>query len=600
MRMKRSFNQMNGVALLKKSVIPSFWTSLTLPQGWFLNLGVGCVAILIGFPVLTVVISLIWPASELWPHMVTTVLPRYITNSLILAIGSGIGVAAYGTLAAWLVSMYQFPGKRFLQWALVLPLAMPAYVLAYAYTDFLQAAGPLQSLLRDVTGWHIRDYWFPNIRSVEGAVILFTSVLYPYVYLLARATFLEQSMCILEASRTLGMAPKATFWRVGVPLARPAIATGTALALMEVLADFGTISFFGIPTFTSGIYRAWYSLGDPLLATQLSSYLLGFVVFLLLMERLARRQARYHAATHTMRDLRAHPLTGLKALLASLVCIIPVCLGFVFPALILIAMITEVDTSASSLWRYADMSINSFILAGLAACVTVCVALLLTSCRRLMPNVLTRVSVYVASVGYAMPGSIIAVGVLVPLAWIDQQANILSNIWFGRQIGLVFTGTIAALVIAYAARFSSISIGALDSGYSQLRPSYDDAARTLGTPIRHLFARIHFPLLRGSALTAFLIVFVDVMKELPATLLIRPFNFDTLAVQAHNYAADERLPEAAVASLCIAVVGLIPVYLLSRQIVGTRGGRSVVTSHEPGLVQGFMSQSQQSQGNTGL
>lgn len=533
-------------------------------------------ALLVALPVLAVGINLFSGGTGgTWGHLLDTVLPEYAANSIWLCLGVGLGVASMGTGAAWLVALNDFPGRRIAEWALLLPMAMPAYVLAYTYTDFLQFVGPVQTGLRQSFGWKLGDYWFPEVRSIGGAIVLFSCVLYPYVYLLVRTAFLERAGGMIEAARALGLTPWQGFWRISIPLARPAIAAGMALALMETLADYGTVAYFAVQTFTTGIYRAWFSLGDRVAAAQLSVALLGFVALLILLERISRGRARYHDSSGRRRAVR-QVLTGGHALLAQIGCAIPVVVGFVLPAVLLVRLsLGNVDAETGSFsGRFLILARNSFVLATVAASVAALLALLLGFASRDG----RRVSVLagrVVGLGYAVPGSVIAVGVLIPVTRLDHW---LADIWQqlgGANPGLILTGGIAALVYAYLARFLAIALQTVDAGLARITPSMEAAARSLGSGPVETLRRVHLPLLRGSLLTAALLVFVDVMKELPATLVMRPFNFDTLATQTFTLAADERLAEASSAALAIVGVGLLPIILLARQI---SAGRTQVSS----------------------
>ncbi|MFQ5773274.1 MAG: ABC transporter permease [Kiloniellaceae bacterium] len=529
------------------------------------------IASLFATPVVSVLANVFVPSQGTWQHLASTVLPSYVANTIWLALGVGLGVLAIGLSTAWLVTMCRFPGRRTFEWALILPLAVPAYVMAYTYTDFLQFTGPVQSLLREVTGWGPHDYWFPQIRSLGGAIVMLALVLYPYVYLLARAAFLEQSVCALEVSRTLGCGPWASFFRVALPLARPAVAAGVALALMETIADFGTVSFFGVQTFTTGIVRAWFSLGDRVAAAQLSAVLLGFVLAVLLLERWSRGPARYYHTSGRYQHLPDYRLKGWRAALASAACIVPMTMGFLLPAAILLRMSIEAGDAQFGP-RFARLAFNSFTLAAVTAVAAVLLAAIMAYGVRLSPSRLTVGASRVAAMGYAVPGTVIAVGVLIPFALFDNALDAWMRARFGVSTGLLLTGTIAALVFAYLVRFLAVSLNAVEASLSKIKPSMDDAARSLGHGPAGTLLRVHAPLMWGSLLTAALMVFVDVMKELPATLIMRPFNFDTLAVQAFNLASDERLTEASTASLAIVAVGILPLFLLSRAIARARPG----------------------------
>ena len=531
-------------------------------------------AVLVAVPVLAVALNIFGGGTgSTWRHLLDTVLADYVINSLVLCGGVGVCVALLGTGAAWLVTHYEFRGRRIAEWALLLPLAMPAYVLAYTYTDFLQFAGPLQSALREIFGWHKADYWFPDVRSIGGAIGLFSCVLYPYVYLLARAAFIERAGSMIDAARALGLSPWQSFRQVTMPLARPAIVAGIALALMETLADYGTVAYFAVNTFTTGIYRAWYSLGDRVAAAQLAACLLTGVLFLLVIEQASRGRARYHGVSGNQRN-RPRELLGWRALLAQIACLIPIVTGFVLPAGLLLRLALEGgDAQFGS--RFLILARNSFAVALVTAILAVGLALLLAYAARRGNgkgrNWLPRVYRRVVGLGYAVPGSVIAVGVLIPVTRLD---NMLTQWWqlsFGVNPGLILTGGIAALIYAYLARFLAIALQSLDAGFARITPSMDAAARSLGAGSGETLRRVHLPLLRGSMLTAGLLVFVDVMKELPATLVMRPFNFDTLATQTYSLATDERLGEASTAALAIVIVGLLPIIVLSRQIARGRG-----------------------------
>ncbi len=528
------------------------------------------VALLAGLPVASVGLNLfVGGTSDTWSHLAQTVLGDYIANSLWLCLGVGAGVAVVGVGVAWLTAMHEFPGRRFFEWALVLPLAVPAYVMAYVYTDFLQFVGPVQTALREAFGWQYGDYWFPDIRTLPGAMLMFVCVLYPYVYLLARTAFLERASGMLEAARTLGLGPWRAFFSVSLPLARPAIVSGVALALMETLADYGTVAYFAVNTFTTGIYRAWFSLGDRIAAAQLAAMLLAFVLFLLMAERVSRGRARYHNTTGRNRPMAGAKLTGAWGWLATLACALPLLLGFVLPALLLLKMaLTEGDAQFGE--RFLLLSRNSFILAGCTAAVGVLLALLLAYSTRLSKTLFAQGLNRLVGLGYAVPGAVIAVGVLIPVTRLDNWLAAQWTVWFGYNPGLLLTGGIAALVYAYLVRFLAVALHTVEASLAKITPSMDDAARSLGLGQGATLRRVHAPILRGSLLTAGLLVFVDVMKELPATLVMRPFNFDTLATQAYTLASDERLAEASTAALAIVAVGLLPLIALSRQISKSR------------------------------
>ena len=531
-----------------------------------------CVALLVGMPVASVIAHVFdGGTSAVWAHLAATVLPEYLASTLWLCLGVAAGTLTIGVTTAWLVVMHEFPGRRFFEWALLLPLAAPAYVLAYVYTDFLQFAGPLQSALRESFGWSRADYWFPDVRSLGGAVAMFVFVLYPYVYLLSRTAFLEAASGMHEAARTLGCGPWRSFFRVALPLARPGVVAGVTLALMETLADYGTVSYFGVSTFTTGIYRAWFSLGDRVAAAQLAAALLGCVTLFLLAEQTARRRARFHNTTGRNRPALGRRLQGLRAIGATLACILPLLAGFVLPAGLLLRLTLD-EGDAWLGGSFLPLARNSFILAGSTALLAVALALALAYGARLTRRerrgrwmaALNRL----VSLGYAVPGSVVAVGILIPVTQLDHRLAVLWQVLTGHNPGLVLTGGIAALIYAYLVRFLAVALQSVGSGLARVTPGMDEAAQSLGAGQGASLRRVHLPILRGSLFSAALLVFVDVMKELPATLVMRPFDFDTLATCVHTLASDERLSEAAAPSLAIVLVGLLPIIVLSRQIAG--------------------------------
>jgi iron(III) transport system permease protein len=518
------------------------------------------VAALLALPVVSVVLSVFGGAGETWTHLAQTALWRYILNTALLLLLVTCGVVSIGVVSAWLVTAYRFPGRDFFEWALLLPLAMPAYVMAYAYTDWLQFTGAVQTALRALTGWQAREYWFPEVRSLPGAAAMLSLALYPYVYIVARTAFFDLSRSAIEAGRLAGYGPLGAFLRVAVPLARPAIVAGSALALMETLADFGTVSYFAVEVFTTGIFKAWLSMGDSVAAAQLSTCLLAFVVLLLALERVNRGRAAYHGAAP--RRARPQHLRGGAALAAMAACAAPVALGFGLPALLLGRLAWEESLPAA---RLAALVANSFSIAALTAALAVALALVMAYAGRLTRSPLVGMVNRVAGLGYAVPGAVIAVGVLVPLGRVDNALAGWLEASFGMKPGLILTGTVAALVYAYLVRLLAVALQTTHAGLAKITPSMEDAARSLGATPAAALARVHIPLLAPSLATAGLLVFVDVLKELPATFALRPFNFDTLAVEAYNLAKDERLAEAAAPSLAIVAAGLLPVIYVSRR-----------------------------------
>lgn len=525
---------------------------------WFVALS--CV-----LPMLAVALAALTGGTDTIQHLVETVLARYALTTVALVAMVSVGTLLLGVGAAWLVTMTRFPGVRFFEVVLVLPLAFPAYVLAYAYTFILDHPGIVQTTLRDVTGWGPRDYWFPEIRSLGGAALMLVLVLYPYVYLLARAAFLQQTGGAFLAARALGKSAFSAFWSVSLPMARPAIASGVLLAVMETIADFGTVSYFGVQTFATGIYTSWFSLADRSGAAQLALCLLSFALMLAVLERSTRGKARYHQAGKRHTTMPPAELKGIGALGAWVLCAVPVVLGFALPVFILFNMGLQSEQDLFSR-RYIGFLQNSLLLATVAAILTVIAAICLGFYQRLRPGRVSSTAAYMSRLGYAVPGGVIAVGLMVPFAAFDNILDAWMRANFEIRTGLLITGSIWLLVGAYMVRFLAAALGAYESGQSTVHANMDAAARSLGQGPMGMLRRVHLPMLTPSLLTALLIVFVDVMKELPATLIMRPFNYDTLAVQAYRLASDERLEGAAVPSLVILAVGLLPVILICRQV----------------------------------
>ena len=519
-------------------------------------------AVLLATPVLAVLASwLRWDAAsgQILAEMWGTVLPGYAWTSLILCLAVGAGAAVVGTACAALVTLFEFRGRRLLEWLLLLPLAMPAYVVAYAYTDFLQFSGPAQTWLRASFGLEGRV--LPEIRSVGGAAWVFVFSLYPYVYLLARTALGERAAHLMEAARLLGAPLSRRIARVALPLARPAVAAGVALVLMETLADFGVTSYFGIQTFTTGIYKAWLSMDNRVAAAQLATLLLAVVAVLLWLEHRAQRRLRFAAgrgARAGSAEARPVRLGGAVGAMALLIGLLPVAMGFVLPVLFMLRPLWA-DEAVLPWDRFSQWAFNSVRLGLISAVLAVLIALGLAFALRRLPDALTRLAVQVAGLGYAVPGAVIVVGLLLPVGWLQQAAP-------DSGAGYWVTATVLGIVWAYLVRFCAVALQSVQSGYARIPASFDDSARMLGVGPGGLLLRVHGPLLGRTLAAATLLVFVDVMKELPATMVLRPFNTDTLAVVAYQLARDERLGEAALPSLALVLVGLIPVILLSRTL----------------------------------
>jgi iron(III) transport system permease protein len=536
---------------------------MVLSSRFFLRCVLAVLALLLALPVLTVLFS--WAqwntaSANILAEMANTVLPDYVGTSLLVCVLVSVGVVSLGTVSAAAVTLFDFPMRRSLEWALLLPLAMPAYVVAYAYTDYLQFSGPLQTGIRAAFGLEGRV--FPEVRNIWGAACVFTLALYPYVYLLARTALSERANHLMEAARLLGAPLSRRILRVAFPLARPAIAAGTALALMETLADFGVSSYFGIQTFTAGIYKAWLVMDNRIAAAQLATFLLLVVVVLLATEQRAQSRLRFSIASVDRHgsESQALRLRGLSAALAWTLCVLPVLFGFVLPVLFMLRALLQGDGLMDLPWaRFLQWSINSVSLGGITALLAVGAALLLAAQARLHPNWLTRQVMGVVGLGYAVPGAVIVVGLLIPVGWVQAT-------WPQSGAGFWLTATVMGLVWAYLVRFVAVALQSVQSGYARVPASLDDSARMLGTSGFALLRRVHWPLLKKPLAVATLLVLVDVMKELPATLVLRPFNTDTLAVMAYQLARDERLGEAALPSLALVLVSLLPVILLSRTL----------------------------------
>ena len=516
-------------------------------------------------PMLAVALAATTGGTESVRALWNTVLPGYALNTVMLVVLVALGAGTLGVGTAWLVTMTRFPGVRVLEVLLVLPLAFPAYVLAYAYTFLLDHPGVVQTTLRSVMGWGPRDYWFPEVRSLGGAAVMFVLVLYPYVYLLARAAFLQQSAGAFLAARALGQSAWRSFWRVSLPMARPSIAAGILLAVMETIADFGTVAYFSVQTFATGIYTSWFSLGDRGAAAQLALCLLAFALILAVSERAQRGRAQYTHAGKRIAPMPPAQLSGVRAIVAFGLCALPVVLGFLLPVIVLFQMGLGSEQDLMSA-RYRGFIANSLTLAGIAALVTLGAAIALGFFQRAQPGLASSSASYIARLGYAVPGGVIAVGLVVPFAYFDNTLDAWMRATFDVSTGLLVTGSIWLLIVAYMVRFLAAALGTYEGGQATVQPNMDAAARSLGHSAFGTLRRVHLPILAPSLLTAMLIVFVDVMKELPATLIMRPFNYDTLAVQAYRLASDERLEGAAVPSLVIVAIGLLPVILICRQV----------------------------------
>ena len=537
----------------KRASFPSFW-----------SLGALLIALIVVLPILSVIWIAFFPSQNIWPHLLSTTLPRYLKNTLILMVSVGAISAIVGTGTAWMIVRYQFFGARWLEWVLLLPLAIPAYVGAYALVDFLEYAGPVQTSLREMFGWrNLRDYWFPEVRSVGAAILVLSASLFPYVYLIARAAFREQSSSGEEVARSLGAGAFARFFRIGLPMARPAIAAGTAIVMMETVNDFGTVDYFSVQTLTTGIFSVWLESNNAGGAAQIASTVLLLVVLLVTLEKLSRRRSRFFSLGRSHRGTPKTRLLGWRSFVAFFACALPFAIGFVLPA----SVILHHAVDNADRWQdpaLLSALLNTLTVAGSAAFVTVSFGLFMVYGVRLSDRALPRLLMPVTSIGYAAPGAVLAVGILIPLAMLDHALADGLEALTGRDFGLLLTGSAFALILAYCVRFFAIAQGAADAAMGRVSPSLPMAARSLGRTKGQVLSAVYLPLIRASVLSSLLLVFVDCVKELPATLLLRPFNYDTLATRVYEQASLENLGDAAPAAILVIIVGLCAVALLAR------------------------------------
>ena len=524
-------------------------------------------------PLLVIAVGVFGPRTEIWRHLADTVLWVYVGNSALLMVGVGALALVFGLAPAWLVSAYEFPGRSTFEWSLVLPLAIPTYIIAYTYAGVFEygsaMSGALGGLWPGAEVWRIRS----AIMSRGGVTVLMALVLYPYVYVIARASFLRQSGTVSETARGLGRGPWNTFFQVALPMARPAVVGGLTLVLMEVLNEYGAVKYFGIPTFTTGIFRAWFPLNDPTSAMRLSGILLLFVFSLIIFERAQRGRARFDDGARGYRPSLRQRLGRRGQWFACAACLIPVLLGFLVPVVQLLGWAFQAGFGALDA-RFVELTLHSFSLALAAALLAVLSALLIAYAVRLSSTPLLRLASKVAVLGYSIPGAVVAVGVFIPFVWVDRRVDAFMRASFDVPTGLLLSGTLVALVFAYVVRFLAVALNPLESGFKRLCGNLDETSRSLGVPPLKTLWKVDVPLLKGTLLSAALLVFVDVLKELPLTLMLRPFNFDTLATRAFQFATDEQLAQSAVPALLIIAVGLVPVVVLNKLIGRGSGGQS--------------------------
>lgn len=520
------------------------------------------IALFISVPMLSILSALFWSSGDAWAHIQSTILQDYIGNTLLLMLLVAVISLLFGVSSAWLTASTDFFARRVMSWALILPLAAPAYIVAYVYTDLLEFSGPVQSALRSVFNWQPGDYYFPQIRSLPGAAIIISLVLYPYIYLLSRVAFSQHSVTLFNAARTLGAKPSRAFFRIALTAARPAIVGGLSLVLMETLADFGVVDYFGVPTFSTGIFRTWFAMGEKIAAMKLAAVMFVFVFVLVALEKRSAKKTGLSALASDGNFQRME-LQGWKNGLAFLVCLFPVLFGCVVPLLILASYALEGGDPlfGSVFLTYVG---NSLWVASVAAIFAVSIALILSYAQYYSRSRTTKISIQLATLGYALPGTMLAVGLLSPLTGFDRWLAEYFETQWGWRVGLILSGTTVVLIYAYVVRFLTVAFNSTNSGLGQIPLVYQHVAQSLGASPKRIFKTIHFPLMRKSIFAALLLVFVDTIRELPATLLLRPFNFETLATRVYRLASDERLADASTAAIVIVLLGLVPVLLLNR------------------------------------
>jgi iron(III) transport system permease protein len=519
------------------------------------------IAATVAVPLVVVLASWLDPAGDVWRHLWQTQLVELLANRLLLAAGVGVGTLVLGAALAWLVVAYEFPGRRLFEWLLIVPLAMPAYVIGFAFLALFDYGGPVQTLLRRLVG---PGATLPELRAGWGVVVMMTLVFYPYVYVVARVAFREHGGAALEVARSLGHSPARAFIAVILPLARPALAAGAALAMMEALADFGTVSIFGYRTLTEAVYRVWTGMFDRVAATQVASVLLVLALGLLALERWLRGRRRFTGAAGRRAALPRVRLRGVPAAAATAACTAVLALAFVLPVAELIVWAWEVEPAQRATRGFAGLVGSTFLLAGASAVLVGALALVLAYARRLRPSPTATLAAQFASMGYALPGAVIAVGVLAPVAWLDGVLAAVADAVLDRPVGLLLTGSAAAVLFAYAVRFLAVGYQTTEAALARIPPTLDEAARSLGVTMRTALRRIHVPLMRGGMLSTLILIWVETIKELPATLLLRPFGMKTLAIEVWERTSESLWAEAALPALAIVAVGLLPLVLITR------------------------------------
>ena len=528
----------------------------------------GTLALLLVLPILAIFLTSIGETDDLFSHLMSTVMPTYTFNTVVLAAGTMALSLVFGIPSAWIMAMCRIPSERILQWALVLPLAMPGYIVGYIFTDWLDFAGPVQILLRDLTGWGPGDYWFPDIRTLTGAIIVLALVLYPYVYLLCRAAFMEQNVSLLQSARLLKCSPWESFRRISLPLVRPSIAVGLSLVAMETIGDFGTVSYFAVNTLTTAVYDTWLGYSSLTADAKISAIMLVFVILLLSAERYSRRKQKLFQNQFSSREDFRYELSGWKKWLALAWCWGLVAIAFLFP-LLQLGIYAYKYFAQSWTPEFREYALNSLYVSLSAAVIGVIVAVIVNFYNRLAANRQGLAFMRLSSMGYAVPGTVLAIGVMVPVLFMDHLVNDIAKFMQWGRPGLIFSGSMFALIFALVVRFSAVAIGSIESSLNKVSPSLDMASRTMGCNSNQMLWRVHFPLIRRGALIAGLLVFIESMKELNAALLLRPFNFETLATYVYNFASDEQLELAALPAVLLVLVGLIPLVMVNRSLEHT-------------------------------
>ncbi|MBA5762193.1 iron ABC transporter permease [Vibrio sp. 404] len=534
-------------------------------KSYFWKTSSGALTLLLVLPIFAIFFTAVGETNELFSHLLSTVMPTYTFNTVALAVGVMLLSLLFGIPSAWLMAMCRLPSEKILQWALVLPLAMPGYIVGYIFTDWFDFAGPIQIVLRDLMGWQAGDYWFPDIRTLGGAIVVLALVLYPYVYLLCRAAFMEQNVSLLQSARLLKCSPWESFYRISLPLVRPAIAVGLSLVAMETIGDFGTVSYFAVNTLTTAVYDTWLGYSSLTAAAKISAIMLVFVILLLSTERYSRRKQKLFQNHFSSREDFRYELHGWKKWLALVWCWGLVSVAFLFPLgqLLIYAYKYFAQSWTAEFQQYA---LNSLYVSLTAAVIAVAIALVVNFYQRLSAKRTAVAFMRLSSLGYAVPGTVLAIGVMVPVLFMDHLVNDIAKAMEWGRPGLIFSGSMFAIIFALVVRFSAVAIGSIESGLSKVSPSLDMASRTMGCNSNQMLRRVHLPLIRRGALIAALLVFIESMKELNASLLLRPFNFETLATYVYNFASDEHLELAAMPAVLLVLVGLVPLVLVNRSL----------------------------------